>query len=259
MLTIGEYTLQVLASRQLRRPTIHSYIKTVKLLGLWDEPLERVTLQFLYETLLKVASSNTRRKDTIALRSIFRDYPWAKQLKIPRGTPRVYTLPEEAMLRFTLMLCPYELQGLLMMYAGLRCGEACAVGPGDVRGNVLSVFKQMYDDGSIAQAKTVGYVVIPRWLAVRIGTMERVPITPGAVRESFRRYGLKTGIHLNPHMLRHWYATQLVKKRINPEIARRQLRHSDLKTTLGWYTQVSKEDIEEVVDDLFDNGDDNEG
>lgn len=255
MTTVGEYTLQILASRQLRKTTVVSYLKTIQQLDLMETPLEDVTLQFLFEKLLAITSTNTRRKHIVALRSIFRDYPWASQLKIPKSVPRVYNLPDEEILRFTLMLCPYELQGLLMMYAGLRCSEACAVGPGDVRDNVLAVFSAMQDDGSITQAKTVGYVIIPRWLAERVARMDREkrPITPGAVRESFRRYGLKTGIHLNPHMLRHWYATQLVKKRINPEIARRQMRHSDLKTTLGYYAQISKEDIEEVIDDLFDD------
>ncbi len=56
---------------------------------------------------------------------------------------------------------------------------------------------------------------------------------------------------LGPHLLRHNYATMLVRKRVNPEIARQQLRHSDLKTTLGYYAQVDKQDIDEAVERLF--------
>lgn len=250
--SIGDFATVTLCNRLLRQSTLDSYLQTIKLLGLWDEPVESLSLQRCYALLLDVPNINTRRKYTIALRAIFSDFAWSKQLKIPRASARVYDLPDEQTLRFVLMLCPFELQGLLMMYAGLRCGEACAVRPSDVRGNVLKVHHQRYENGRLVQAKTVGEVVIPRWLAERVSTMETRIITPGMVRESLRRYGLKANVHVSPHMLRHWYATMLVNRRINPEIARRQMRHSDLKTTLGYYAQVRKEDIDDVVSDLFD-------
>lgn len=250
--TVGEFTLMTLSSRLLRKTTRDSYIQTVRHLGLWEEPLESITLGRLFEVLLSVPNSNTRRKHTVALRSLFREEPWAKDLKIPKASPRIYHLPDEQTLRFTLMLCPFELNGLLMMYAGLRCGETCAVSSADLRGNILNVNKQRYDDGTIVQSKTVGEVVIPSWLAERVAAMRPCQASPGAVRESFRRYGRKTGIDLSPHMLRHWYATMMVNRRINPEIARRQMRHADLKTTLGYYAQVSKADIDQVVSDLFE-------
>lgn len=249
--TVGSYATTALATRLVRKSTLDSYLQTLRLLGLWHLPMEALTLQSVHTRLLEVTNTNTRRKYTVALRSVFRDLPWAKELKIPKASPRVYDLPDEDTLRFALMLTPYEIQGLLMMYAGLRCGEACAIGPNDVRGNILKVHKQRYKDGTLVQAKTVGEVVIPRWLADRVRNMEQRIITPGAVRESFRRNGKKVGIDLSPHLFRHWYATMMVNKRINPEIARQQLRHADLKTTLGFYAQVKKSDIEDVVTDLF--------
>ncbi|WP_231126430.1 tyrosine-type recombinase/integrase [Motilibacter aurantiacus] len=214
--------------------------------------MEDLTLQLLHTRLLAVTNQNTRRKYTVALRSLFRDQPWIGSLKIPKASPRVYDLPDEDSLRFALMLSPFELQGLLMMYGGLRVGESCAVRPTDLRGNVLKVHRQRYSNGQLVTAKTVGEVVIPDWLAIRIETAPDAIITPGSVRESLRRYGRKAGIELSPHMLSHWYATMLVNRRINPEIARRQMRHADLKTTLGYYAQVSKDDIDRVVTDLFE-------
>ncbi|TNM61552.1 site-specific recombinase [Streptomyces sp. NP160] len=210
------------------------------------------TPQLLHRTLLSVTNPNSRRKHIIALRSLFSDIDWIKQFRIPKATARVYDLPSEETLRFTLALCPYELYGLMMMYAGLRSGEACAITRKDVKGNVLKVSAQRYDNGTLTQAKTTGEVIIPNWLADRIKVMEERTVTSGQIRESFRRYGVKTGIHLSPHMLRHWYATMMVNRRINPEIARRQMRHSDLKTTLNFYAQVSKNDIDDVVKDLFE-------
>lgn len=250
--TIGDFASLTLASRLLRQSTLRSYLKSLEHMGLWDVPMADLSLQLLYQRLLLVPNLNTRRKYTVVLRSIFKDEPWIGQLRIPKASPRIYHLPDEDTLRFTLAFCPYELQALLMMYAGLRCGEACVIQPSDLRGNVLSVHRQRYEDGSIVQAKTVGEVVIPQWLAARVATMPKTTCRPGAVRESLRRYGKKTGIDLSPHMLRHWYATMMVNRRINPEIARRQMRHADLKTTLGYYAQVDKADIDQVVSDLFD-------
>lgn len=250
--TVGEFTLSTLSSRMLRRSTVESYTQAIRLLGLWDESLESVTPSRLHQLLLAVPNPNTRRKYIVVLRSLFREESWIRDFKIPKGSARIYHLPDEGSLRFALMLCPFEMNGLLMMYAGLRCGETCAVSPRDLRGNVLAVHRQRYADGSIVQAKTVGEVVIPSWLALRVEQMTEQKATPGAVRESLRRYGRKTGIDLTPHMLRHWYATMMVNRRINPEIARRQMRHADLKTTLGYYAQVSKADIDKVVSDLFD-------
>jgi integrase len=47
---------------------------------------------------------------------------------------------------------------------------------------------------------------------------------------------------LQPHGLRHWYATYLVRNVPNVEIARRQLRHANLATTLQTYVQITAED-----------------
>jgi integrase len=251
-ITVGEHALNTLGSRLVRQSTVASYLQTLRHLHLEDLQRSDVTLTLLWNRLLAIANMNTRRKHVVALRSIFRDEPWIRELRIPRSTPRVYDLPDEDSLRFAMMLSPYELQGLLMMYGGLRISEACAVTPKALRGNVLTVQRQMDESGQILSAKTVGDVVLPRWLVERAQGMHAFTSTPGAVRESLRRNGKKVGILCTPHMLRHWYATMLVSRRINPEIARQQLRHADLKTTLGYYAQVAKADIDAVVTDLFD-------
>ena len=63
--------------------------------------------------------------------------------KIPRGVPRHYDLPDEDTLRLALMTSPHEIRGLLMAYAGLRLGEACAITRLDVAGDRLRVDKQV--------------------------------------------------------------------------------------------------------------------
>jgi hypothetical protein len=154
---------------------------------LWDEPLEKLSLQLLCQRLLLVPNLNTRRKYTVALRSIFQDSPWIKQLRIPKASPAATISPPKRHCAFALAFCPYELQALLTMYAGLRPGGANVVQPSDLRGNILRVHKQRYEDGSVVQAKTVGEVVIAFRLADRVASMPVATCTPGAVRESLRR------------------------------------------------------------------------
>jgi site-specific recombinase XerD len=45
-------------------------------------------------------------------------------------------------------------------------------------------------------------------------------------------------------MLRHWYATDMIRRGVNPEVVRRQMRHKNISVTLRIYTQVRSEEIE---------------
>lgn len=254
MTTAKQYAIERLAELTLRKSTVDSYLSTLRALGIDEQPVESLNAEEVRRRLFEVVNYNTRRKHAIALRSMFKGLPWIKDIKLTKGRARVYNLPDEPTLRLALMMSRYELQGLMMMYGALRVGETCAIRPADVDGNVLQVYFQIHERGHyLTDAKTTGPVIIPMWLADRIRSMDTkgLTLTPHAVRSSLQRAGNQVGIHLNPNMLRHWYATQLVKKQINPEIARQQMRHNDLSTTLTFYAQVSKADIEGVIDELF--------
>jgi integrase len=54
-------------------------------------------------------------------------------------------------------------------------------------------------------------------------------------------------IHINPHMLRHWFATDMIRRGVNPETVRRQMRHSNINTTMRIYVQVNSWDLEQSV------------
>jgi site-specific recombinase XerD len=60
--------------------------------------------------------------------------------------------------------------------------------------------------------------------------------------EKFRE--MTGGKTVNPHMLRHWYATDMIRRGVNPEVVRRQMRHKNVSVTLKIYTQVRSEEIE---------------
>ena len=140
------------------------------------------------------------------------------------------------------------------MYAGLRVGEACAVIPSQLDGNYLTVDRAFSQDGKhLGSPKTYGKVLIPEWLAEEIIGMKPedywhlgmpTQLVSWACGNLSRR---RSRIHINPHMLRHWYATELIRLNTNPEVVRRQLRHKNIETTMKIYVQVNSKDLEKAV------------
>lgn len=227
----------------LRQSTVVSYTRLMNRLGILDmDPSQ----EYVLDRLFSIDNPNTRRAAVIALRSIF---GWS--IKIPKGIPRRYDLPDEDTLRLALMTSPHESRGLLMMYAGLRIGEACAITHKDLDGDRLRVDKQIQQLHIKGEPSTcrvspvkasVAAVVIPDVLVPHIKNLDATA-APDAVRESLRRAGSKVGIHLNPHMLRHWYATTLLERGAPLSLVSRAMRHSDPAVTLRTYAQVRDEDV----------------
>jgi len=80
--------------------------------------------------------------------------------------------------------------------------------------------------------KTVGRVLLPEWLADEVRSMTpdqywKIGMTTKMVSASiykisrFKKAQELTGSRpINPHMLRHWYATDMIKRGFNPEVVR---------------------------------------
>lgn len=163
-------------------------------------------------------------------------------------------MEDEQTLRFALMFSAKEARGLLMMYAGLRIGEACAITHKDRQGDRLTVDKQVLElhrtgsptTWSIGPAKSAeSSIVIPESLFPVVDSLTDTD-KPGRVRESLRRAGTKAGVSLTPHMLRKWYCTHLISHGLPLELVRRQMRHSDISITLAHYQQFNEADIHKV-------------
>jgi integrase len=146
------------------------------------------------------------------------------------------------------------------MYGGLRIGEACAVTPEKLQGNYLTVDSAFSQDGlHLGSPKTFGRVLLPEWLAEEVRNMKhedywRIGMTTKMVSNSIYKISrfkgakeLTGGLYINPHMLRHWYATDMIKRGINPEVVRRQMRHKKIETTMKIYVQVNTKELEESV------------
>lgn len=230
----------VALERDLRKSTVIEYQRCLRRVGILDADEETVSVEALTESLWSITNPNTRRNTAIAIRAVL-GFP----LRIPKAVSRTYDLPDEDTLRLALMTSPHEMRGLLMMYGGLRLGESCAVTRADVNGDRLTVDKQIQalrETGKptivhTTRVKTVeAAIVIPRWLAERVESVTETA-KPDGVRESLRRAGSRVGIALNPHQLRHWYATTALERGVPMMVVSRQLRHSDVATTLRTYTQ----------------------
>lgn len=243
-MTVRDLLYAIAFEKGLRQSTVLSYERLLGRLGLLDSDPAKVSQSDALDALWTIDNPNTRRAAVVALRSVF---GWS--VKIPRGVPRRYDLPDEDTLRLALMTTPHEPRGLLMMYAGLRIGEACAITATDVAGDRLRVDKQvqqLHQTGKpttlrVGPVKTnVADVVIPHWLASVALSLDTTA-KPDAVRESLRRAGAKVGIRLNPHLLRHWYATTLISRGVALNVVAEQMRHSDVSVTLRTYSQSNAE------------------
>ncbi len=240
--TVRDRLFAVAMEKGLRQSTVLSYERLLGRLNILDDV--EVSQEEVLSRLWTIDNPNTRRAAVIALRSVF---GW--RIKIPKGVPRRYDLPDEDTLRLALMTSPHEVRGLLMMYAGLRVGEACAVTMQSVSGDRLTVDKQ------VVQLRRTGHptvarigpvksseaaVIIPHWLTgpalSLVGTAK-----PDCVRESLRRAGHKVGVSLTPHMLRHWYATTMLERGVPLPLVQQQMRHSDIAVTLRTYVQYRAE------------------
>lgn len=248
-MTVRDIVAEVALNKGLRRTTYYSYERLIGIVIPLDTDISDVAQADVIQRLWDIDSPNTRRATIIALRSVF---GW--NIKIPRSIPKRYDLPDEHSLRFALMLSIREPRGLLMMYAGLRIGEACAVTAQDRQGDRLTVARQVVELHRTGEATTwtlgptktaEASVIVPDVLWPVIDGLDTWD-KPGRVRESLRRAGKRAGTDLTPHMLRKWYCTHLIERGLPLELVRQQMRHSDISVTLSHYQQFREADIHAV-------------
>ena len=254
---VSDYLDQVIKSRPYKYSTKQSIIRDVKRLGIADLDTSEITSALIRDKVDCIPNHNSRRRLYITARSVFKDLGVCQDLPKMEGISRIYDLPEMEDLHELIDQSKYRLQLFLCMYAGLRVGEACAVTPSKLEGNYLNVNEAYSQDGlHLGSPKTYGKVLLPDWLADEVRNMKdedfwKIGMTTKLVSGSIyklsrnRKWKALTGNKpVNPHMLRHFYATEMIKRGVNPEIVRRQMRHKNVSTTLRIYTQVRTDELE---------------
>lgn len=257
---VHEYLEQVITARPYKYSTKQTLVKDIKRKGIWDLDISQINSGLIRDKVDSETNHNSRRRLYITARSIFKDLGICQDLPKLESTSRIYDMPSQEELDFIINQSKYRLQLFLCMYGGLRVGEACAVTPSKLEGNYLDVNEAYSQDGlHLGSPKTYGKVLLPQWLADEVRAMTpdqywHIGMTTKMVSGSIYKLSrnkkwraLTGGKGVNPHMLRHWYATDMIQRGVNPEVVRRQMRHKNVSTTLRIYTQVRSEEIEASV------------
>ena len=254
---VSNYLDQIIKSRPYKYSTKQSLNRDIRRLGIMDMDTKEITSALIRDKVDCIPNHNSRRRLYITARSIFKDLGVCQDLPKMDGISRIYNLPNHADLHDLIDQSKYRLQLFLCMYAGLRVGEACAVTPSKLEGNYLDVNEAYSQDGlHLGSPKTYGKVLLPEWLADEVRNMRsedfwHIGMTTKLVSGSIyklsrnKKWRAQTGgIGVNPHMLRHFYATEMIRRGVNPEVVRRQMRHKNVSTTLKIYTQIRTEELE---------------
>ena len=253
---VSEYATQIINSRPYKYQTRLTYFKDLKRLGIWDMEVERIDSALIRNVVETIRTQSTRKRLFITARSIFKELGICQDLPNLEAEGKIYDMPSQEQLEWLIEKSKYRLQLYLCMFGGLRVGEACAVTPDKISGDYLDVNQAFSQDGlHLGSPKTYGKILLPSWLAEEVKNMDSNQIwklgTPTKLvthscyklsrSEKFRR--MTDGKTVNPHMLRHWYATDMIRRGVNPEVVRRQMRHKNVSVTLKIYTQVRCEEI----------------
>lgn len=86
------------------------------------------------------------------------------------------------------------------------------------------------------------YVFVNLW-----GEPVGEPMTYASVYRLVRRLRASTGIEFSPHLFRHSYATDLLRRRVPPEIVQKLLGHASISTTIDTYSHLGVEDARRAL------------
>ncbi|MFZ8844090.1 tyrosine-type recombinase/integrase, partial [Thermoflexus sp.] len=150
---------------------------------------------------------------------------------------------------------------LLLAHTGLRASELCALRLSDVtlserKGKIVVRGKgeKVREVPLNAEAREA----LREWLAARPSVPEdalfigrRGPLTPSGVWRIVREYARRAGVEAHPHVLRHTFATRLLREAGADLVAVAEiLGHESLNTTAR-YTRPSESELEAVVERLW--------
>jgi len=144
---VSEYAQNVIDNRPLKYGTRQSYIKIIKSLGIWETEISDLNCALIFDKVDQMRSHNVKKNVYICLRSVFKDLGIFNELPILEGISKVYDFPTQEELHQIIEGSKYRRILYLFMYAGLRVGEACAVIPSQLEGNMLTVDRAISQDG----------------------------------------------------------------------------------------------------------------
>lgn len=79
------------------------------------------------------------------------------------------------------------------------------------------------------------------------GTKRNQPLEYGAITSLFQRLAKKTGIITHPHIFRHTYVTELIRRGVDPQIIQECVGHQSIQTTLETYAHITASDLKRQI------------
>ena len=172
----------------------------------------------------------------------------------------------------------FGLYGFLLLFTGLRRGEALALQWSDIDFDkkTISVTKSVYHEGNTPKLKEpktmagVREVFLLNKLESVLAEYKRghkdsdfifstngglSPLTKSQVAKGWNKYTETIGISITPHQLRHTYASILYAAGIQAKSAQMLMGHSDITTTQNIYTHLmseAKKDDMQKLNNFFD-------
>jgi integrase/recombinase XerD len=92
------------------------------------------------------------------------------------------------------------------------------------------------------------FVVIKAPAQGKIGN----PLTYKTVDSLFRRLSKKTEIQVNPHLLRHSHATELIRSGMDMSYVQKRLGHADIQTTVNTYVHLLDDDLKQAYQNYLE-------
>lgn len=199
------------------------------------------------------------------------DYNPAGSVKIPRNAPkktrRALTTDEINAITNT----PHKLQiaAMIQLYGGLRRGEVIPLkwDDIDIEKATISVNKAVdlsQNTPVIKSTKTVSGNRIVHIPSILCSYLQSIEDKTGLVigddlysatkwRKQWDKYTNEIGIPgVTSHMLRHTACTMMIEAGIDPSTVKKQMGHSNVKTTLEVYTHITEEHQNIEIEKLND-------
>lgn len=141
----------------------------------------------------------------------------------------------------------------LMAFAGLRFSEARFLKKSSVRSGIISVVNgKGGKDAELPVSKRLDVLIRP-FMALEGDLLipkDAVPIRSDKAVAHLKRAVCAAGItegEISHHKLRHSFASELLRKGVNPRTVQELMRHSSIDTLFDHYAHVLRSDLKDAV------------
>jgi len=147
----------------------------------------------------------------------------------------------------------------LMVNCGLRSKEILEIKTSDIEWNVgkTHICNTKYNKDRVVWLSDKDLELLRSWKEIKptskllFPTLKGTPVQRRYLGAMIERRAKKAGIekHLTPHMLRHTFATDLLKSGANLRIIQKSLGHTYLSTT-AIYTHIHDDELKDAMKSL---------